>query len=325
MNRFSGRILAYGLSLFVALTINFALPRLAPGDPAYFLLGRAVSELTDAERAKLLSEVGLDRPILEQYGRYLAGIVTGDWGISLRFGKPVTAILAERVPWTLLLGGSALIVSVLLGMTLGVFAAWKRGQKEDIGILSFVMLLDSMPAFWVAMMLIGVFSVTLGLLPAFGAVPIGAAGGMSQVIEVVRRLILPVATLTVTHVGSVFLITRYSMVTALREDYIVMAEAKGVGERGVVFRHALRNALLPIYTSITVMLGTLLGGNVVVETVFAYPGVGRLIYESILARDYAVMQGAFLLIVFLVLAANLMADLAYPLIDPRVRRQGVKE
>jgi peptide/nickel transport system permease protein len=184
------------------------------------------------------------------------------------------------------------------------------------------MFLDSMPPFWVAMLLISLFSVTLGFLPAFGAVPIGATGDAAYVVGVAKRLVLPVATLALAQIGSVFLISRYSMLTALGEDYMVTAEAKGVGEVGLVFRHALRNAILPIYTNATLSLGVLLSGAVVVETVFSYPGLGQLIFESVLARDFNLLQGAFLLVSVGVVAANLLADLTYPLIDPRVRRLG---
>ena len=309
----------------MALTLNFALPRLAPGDPAYYLLGQAVSDLTPEERLQVLSEFGLDRPVLEQYWRYLAGVARGDLGVSLRFGKSVSSVLVERVPWTVLLVGIATALSVLLGVGAGTVAAWKRGRKQDVGILSVVMILDSMPPFWVAMLLIAVFAVALGLLPSFGAVPLGTTGGLAFGTGVAKRLVLPVTTLSLAHVGSVFLITRSSMLTALGEDYVVMAEAKGVSERGVVFRHALRNALLPVYTNVTLSLGALLGGAVVVETVFSYPGLGQLIFESVLARDYNLVQGAFLLVVVGVVAANLLADLTYPLIDPRVRRPGARE
>jgi peptide/nickel transport system permease protein len=316
------RVLQYGLVLFAVLSINFALPRLAPGDPAYFLVGEALQDMTPEEIQQVLSEFGLNRPVLEQYWSYLWGIVRGEWGTSLRFGKPTTEVLLERVPWTLLLSGSALGLSSLFGVMTGVVAAWKRGRRQDVGILSLVMFLDSMPPFWVAMLLISLFSVTLGFLPAFGAVPIGATGDAAYVVGVAKRLVLPVATLALAQIGSVFLISRYSMLTALGEDYMVTAEAKGVGEVGLVFRHALRNAILPIYTNATLSLGVLLSGAVVVETVFSYPGLGQLIFESVLARDFNLLQGAFLLVSVGVVAANLLADLTYPLIDPRVRRLG---
>lgn len=320
----SRRAAWYGGVLFAAITLNFALPRLAPGDPAYFLVGRTVSELTVEQRQALLAEVGLDRPLFEQYRRYLAGIFTGDWGVSLRYGTSVTSVLADRLPWTLLLGGSAMVLSVALGIGLGVFAAWKRGRKEDFGSLFLAMVFDSMPAFVVAMILIGVFSVTLGWLPAFGAGHPDATHGLAFVWETFRHLILPVVTLTITHIGGLFLITRFSMMNAMNEDYVVMAAAKGVGDGVIAFRHALPNALLPIYTNIAVSIGTFMGGNVVVETVFSYPGLGRLIYDSIFARDYNVLQGAFLLVVVLVVGVNFLADMTYPLFDPRVRRPGAR-
>jgi peptide/nickel transport system permease protein len=177
-----------------------------------------------------------------------------------------------------------------------------------------------MPAFWTGMILISVFAVRLGWLPSFGAMPLASSGGpLPLALEIGRRMILPVATITLGTVGAVFLITRAAMLTTLGEDYVLMAQAKGLSDRRVVFGHALRNALLPVYTSLTLSLGVLASGVVVVETVFSYPGLGRVIYEGVLARDYPLLQGAFLLVTVGVVGANLLADLTYPLLDPRVR------
>jgi peptide/nickel transport system permease protein len=232
-------------------------------------------------------------------------------------------VLLDRLPWTLLLIVPALILKAAIGTVLGAAAAWRRGSGRDLGLLSTMLALDSMPAFWTGMLLISVFAVQLGWLPSFGAMPLGATGdGLTLALEVGRRLILPVTTITLATVGAVFLLARASMLTTLGEDYVMMAQAKGLSERQVVLRHALRNALLPIYTSLTLSLGVLASGAVVVETVFSYPGLGRVVYEGVLARDYPLLQGAFLLVTVGVVGANLLADLTYPLLDPRVRRPG---
>jgi peptide/nickel transport system permease protein len=315
----------YALVLWVALTLNFTLPRLAPGDPLRYLLGDEANALSPAQRSRVLTELGLDRPLPEQYAYYIADLFRGDLGTSVRFGRPVGEVLADRLPWTVLLVLPALILSTVVGTALGALAAWKRGQTPDVGLLVGMLVLDSLPGFWIGMLLIAVFAVQLGWLPAFGAVPLtGADGPLAFGAEVARRLVLPVATITLATVGGVFLLARAAMLTTLGEDYVLMAEAKGLHERKVVLRHALRNALQPVYTNVALRLGALASGAVVVETVFSYPGLGRLIYESVLARDYPLLQGAFLLVSVGVIAANLLADLTYPLLDPRVRRPGAE-
>jgi peptide/nickel transport system permease protein len=319
------RVGQYILVLWVALTLNFFLPRIAPGDPVRYLVGNQ-AEITPEQRAQILSQYGLDRPLIEQYGLYWSGILQGDLGHSVRFGGPVAEILMERLPWTLLLVGSATVLSALIGILAGTVAAWKRGSVRDTGLMVTVLSLEAMPGFWIGMILISIFAVSLGWFPSFGAVSVaGSGGGLGFVLEVIHHMVLPVLTITLATTGSLFLLSRASLLTTLGEDYTLMAEAKGVSERGVIFRHALRNALLPVYTNLTLSLGTLVSGAVVVETVFAYPGLGRLIYEGVLARDYPLLQGAFLLVTVGVILANLLADLTYPLLDPRVRRSGTSE
>lgn len=320
-----GRAGQYIMVLWVALTLNFFLPRIAPGDPVRYLVGNQ-AEITPEQRAQILSQYGLDRPLIEQYGLYWLNIMRGDLGHSVRFGQPVAEILLERLPWTLLLVGSATVLSALIGILAGTVAAWKRGSARDTGLMVTVLSLEAMPGFWIGMILISIFAVSLGWFPSFGAVPVaGTGGGLDFALEVVHHMVLPVLTITLATTGSLFLLARASLLTTLGEDYTLMAEAKGVSEWGVVFRHALRNALLPVYTNLTLSLGTLVSGAVVVETVFAYPGLGRLIYEGVLARDYPLLQGAFLLVTVGVILANLLADLTYPLLDPRVRRPGASE
>ncbi|TAK27731.1 MAG: ABC transporter permease [Chloroflexota bacterium] len=310
--------------LWVALTLNFALPRLAPGDPLHYLLGQEANTLTGEQRRQVERELGLDGSVPQQYARYLLDLLRWDLGRSIRFGQPVTAVLADRLPWTILLVAPAILGSALVGTTLGAYAAWKRGSRRDLGLLGGMIVVDSMPGFWIAMLLIAVFVVQLGWLPSFGAVPLAStAGPFAFGVELLRRLILPVTTIGLATVGNTFLITRSAMLTTLDEDYILMAEAKGLPERTVMFRHALRNVLLPVYTNVVLSLGVLAGGAVVVETVFSYPGLGRVIYESVLARDYPLLQGAFLLVTVGVLTTNLLADLSYPWLDPRIRRAGL--
>jgi len=311
----------YGAVLFAAIVLNFALPRLAPGNAIDYLLPpEQAGALTPEQRTEILHRFGLDRPVLVQFGRYLAGIARGDLLVSVRFGRPVTSLLWERVGWTLLLVGGALALSTVLGAALGFRSAWRRGTSADTGTLGGVMFLDALPPFFVGTLLLLVFSVNLGWFPSYGAVSGQSATGLAVVGEVLQRAALPVITLTIAGLGPMYLVARSALVSELQEDYVLLAEAKGLPDRQVR-RHAARNALLPVSTVALVGLGSLVGGAAVVETVYSYPGLGRLIYESVLARDYPVLQGAFLLLIVTVVVANILNDLAYPLLDPRVRRR----
>lgn len=312
--------LQYALVLFAAVCLNFALPRLAPGDAVDYLFPpEQTGAITPEQRTQVLAEFGLDQPLPTQFAHYLMGIARGDLLVSVRYGRPVVDLLVERIGWTALLVGSALVLASLVGTLLGFRSAWKRGSADDAGVLSGVMFLDALPSFFVGLILLLVFSVQLGWLPTFGAQPSSTETGVALVLEVGKRLVLPLVTLTLTSIGPVYLVARSALLSELREDYVAMAEAKGLTERQVR-RHAQRNALLPVSTVVLIGLGTLAGGAVVVETVFSYPGLGRLIYESVLARDYPVLQGAFLLLAVGVIAANFLSDLLYPFLDPRVRR-----
>lgn len=324
--RVVGRIAQYALVFLITLSLNFAIPRLAPGSPIDYLVpSEQVSTVTPEQRERILAQFGLERPLAEQYWSYLAGIAQGDLGVSTQQGRPVVDMLLERLPWTLVLVGGAIALSLIVGAGAGFLAAARRGGRMEVGGLAFFMFLDSMPPFWIGMLLLVLFSGYLNLLPVFGALPLtNAAGGFGLTLDVAERLVLPLLTLTLVRAGWLFLVARSSLAGELSEDYILMAEAKGLPRRRVVLRHGVRNALLPLVTAVAVEAGTLVGGATVVETVFSYPGLGRLIYESVLSRDYTVLQGAFLLLAVGVIAANLLADLLYPLIDPRVRTEGAR-
>ena len=324
--RVAGRIAQYALVVLITLLLNFAIPRLAPGSPIDYLVpSEQVSTVTPEQRERILAQFGLERPLAEQYWSYLAGIAQGDLGVSTQQGRPVVDMLLERLPWTLVLVGGAIALSLIVGAGAGFLAAARRGGRMEVGGLAFFMFLDSMPPFWIGMLLLVLFSGYLNLLPVFGALPLtNAAGGFGLTLDVAERLVLPLLTLTLVRAGWLFLVARSSLAGELSEDYILMAEAKGLPRRRVVLRHGVRNALLPLVTAVAVEAGTLVGGATVVETVFSYPGLGRLIYESVLSRDYTVLQGAFLLLAVGVIAANLLADLLYPLIDPRVRTEGAR-
>lgn len=311
----ASRLAEYGLVLAAALVINFMLPRALPGGPLQTFGGEDVGRLSAADQAKILAQYGLDRPLPEQFVDYLGKTARLEFGDSFSGGQPVLAELARALPWTLLLVGTSIIVMALLGMVLGVFGALRRSRGKGAGLLSGVLVFDSMPAFWLGMLFITIFGVHLGVLPTFGA----ADPGSVTLSGVLSHLLLPVATLVLTGLGQFFLLTRSSMLTVLSSQPVQHARARGVPYGRLVRRHALRPALLPFHTILLTELGFLMSGALVVETVFAYPGVGRLVFTAIQGRDYPMMQGAFLVLTVSILVMNAIADLTYPLIDPRVR------
>lgn len=321
MARFlAGKGVQYALVLLFAVTLNFLLPRMMPGSPLVFLVGEDVGFMSAEQRTQLLQAFGLDQPLWRQYVIYLGNLATGNLGYSFQQGRAITTIIADRLPWTLLLVGAGLLAGTLVGVAWGTLAAWRRRSALDVGSVGVAMFFDSVPSFWLGMVFIAVFAAGLRWFPIFGAVTAGAGlSGWPLLVDMARHLALPLATLTLITIPGMFLIMRYSMLTVLGEQYIATARSKGLGERGVMFGHAMRNALLPVATVFMLNLGFIVSGATVIETVFSYPGVGRLLFEAVLARDYPVMQATFFIITVSVLAANIVADLLYPLIDPRVR------
>ncbi|WP_006242231.1 ABC transporter permease [Mycolicibacterium tusciae] len=317
----SGRLLArvgqYALVLWAAATLNFALPHLSRGDPVVYLYGEG-GDLAPELLERLRAGYGLDRPVLEQYGAFWAGLARGDLGTSVEFNRPVVDVLLDYLPWTVALAAVSILLAFVIGTLLGAWAAWRRGTRRDAGSVIGVLLLDAMPGFWIGMILVAVFAVQLGIFPSYGAAAIGGEG-LGWLADVAARMVLPVATMVLATLGGFFLLARAAMTTVLDEPFVRLARAKGLSERRIVLTHTLRNALLPVYTNVTLAVGTLLSGAVVVETVFAYPGIGRLMFNAVMARDYPLLQGGFLVITLGIVAANLLADLTYPLLDPRVR------
>ena len=315
-----GRVAQYLLVLVVAITLNFFLPRLMPGNPLALLAGVDVGLMTPQERADVLTRAGLDRPLLTQYLDYWGDLLRGDLGYSYRAKRPISEMLLNALPWTLLLTGAALLVSSVIGIILGAISGWRRAGMLDIGLLWSMIALNSLPSFWLGMLLISLVSVQWGWLPSYGAVtPASGYQGWERIVDIAEHAIMPVLTLAVVSLPNVYITMRYSMLGVLGEEFIRTARAKGLRDSSVLFRHVLRNALAPVVTILALRLGYAFGGTVVIETVFSYPGLGRLIYESVGGRDYPVMQAAFLLFTVAVLVSNLLADLLYPLLDPRTK------
>ncbi|MDW5326455.1 ABC transporter permease [Plantactinospora sp. KLBMP9567] len=309
------RLLRGVLTMWFAVTVTFFLLRLLPGDPA---LAVADPTMTDELRAELLRDYGLDRPLAVQYWEYLTQLLHGNLGVSFRQNQPVLDILLERLPWTLLLAGSALVVTVALGIPLGVLAATRaKGTLDRLiqvgGITGQSLFIPSIGVF-----LLYVFGVVFGILPIGGAMD-DDVYGLAAYGSIALHLVLPCLSLVLVQLGSYVLTLRSTLIDALGEDYCTLARAKGLPNRKVVWRHALRNALLPTTTLVGLQLGFLVGGAVLTESIYAYPGVGRAIFEAVGQLDFPVLQGAFLMLAFAVIAANLLTDLAYGLLDPRVR------
>lgn len=287
---------------FVALTV-FLMVRLLPGDPARVIAGMLASQ---QEVERLRSRLGLDKPILEQGVIFVSDLAKGDLGVSARTSNPVTKEIGARFPATLLLAVVSTVLAVLIGIPLGTFAAVRAGRLPDLAVSTLVLFGISMPVYWLGLMLIILFAIKLHWLPAAGA-----DGPLS--------IILPSLTLAFFSMAFIARITRSSMLEVLHQDYVRTARAKGVRQTAVVWRHALRNALAPVVTVIGLQFGELLGGAILTETVFAWPGVGRLLVDSIFSRDYPVVQGLVIVFALLFALVNLGVDLMYGVIDPRVK------
>lgn len=312
---------SYAVLLFLLVSLNFMLPRALPGEPIA-ALGDPRSELyvgDDARRAAVERYYGLDRPMAEQYGRYLAGLARGDLGTSIRFNAPVTEVIAGRLPWTLLLLGTALVVATAVGMIGGVHSAWRRGRRADRRLLTLFLAIDNIPVFFLASVAAYVLAVNLGWFPLSGArTPFSESWGpLRQAADVAHHLVLPVAALALQLMGFQYLVMRASMVTELGSDHLLLGRAKGLRERVLKYRYAARNALLPSVTVFALQLGFAVTAAIFVETVFAYPGLGSLMVESVGERDYPTMQGCFLVLTVLVVGANFLAEVAYRRLDPR--------
>lgn len=297
--------------LVVVATVVFALIRAVPGDPAQLLIG-------DYDRpeaiAELRAELGLDRPLPFQYALWWKNLLSGDLGRSLATSEPVLPLMMSRFAVTAQIVLAATLIAALCALPAGLISAWRQGSQLDAGIVTGTVLLMSVPSFWVGIVLLLTFGVKLGWAPVVGYVPISAdfTAGLSY-------LVLPIAALVLTEMALIARVMRASTIDVLGLDYVAHARAKGLSESTVLGRHVFPNAFGPALTMIGLILGQLLGGAAVIETVFTLPGLGRLLVESIYSRDYPVVQGCLLLVAAIYVLVNLAVDLLYPVFDPRVR------
>jgi peptide/nickel transport system permease protein len=313
----------YLLAFWVSVTLNFLLPRIMPGDPISRMMSQSQGRMTPEQVGQMQALFGLDdRPIWQQYLGYWQSIFTGEMGVSIsRFPTPVSEVIASQIGWTILLGSAALLIAALVGNLLGILAAWRRGGFLDSALPPILVFIGSFPYFWLAMGALYLFGLVLGWFPlrhAFSAATVPAFSP-AFISDVAMHLVLPATTIILVSIGGWMLAMRNTMITTTAEDYIVMAEAKGLKPNRIMLRYAARNATLPAVTNFGMAIGFVVGGALLTEVVFAYPGLGYQLLSAVTSLDYPLMQGIFLTITAAVLVANFIVDIVYVRLDPRVR------
>ena len=320
----ASRSLEYLFTVWVIVTLNFFLPRAMPGDPFLHLSGQSGEEtavFTQAQRKRYMETYGLDRPALSQYGSYLSRLLTGNLGGSLYYNEPVLDILLERLPWTVFLVAGSVLLSTFAGVILGGISAWFRGGWIDGALYFMLIFISEIPAFLLGLLMLFVFAAGMGWFPLSGAVTHYAdfQGIWEKASDICRHAALPILSLAVVRTSGLYLLARSSMINTITREYVRTATAKGLSRRRILIRHVMRNAMLPIVTRVFLTLGSLVGGAILVENVFDYPGLGRLMREAVIMQDYPLIQGIFLLVTVCVLTANFAADFLYAALDPRLK------
>lgn len=312
----------YLIAFWASLTINFLLPRLMPGDPVGRMLGQ-MQNLTDDQVAQFRHLFGLDdRPVWQQYIQYIGDVFSGNLGLSIsQFPTPVVQVIGAQLGYTILLGGTALVISFLLGNLLGIWAAWRRGGVLDTIFPPLLVFTGSFPYFFIAMIALYLFAVSLKWFPIGQAFTLGTVPSFSGefIGDLLFHLVLPAGTIVAVSIGGWMLGMRNTMIGTAAEDYITMARAKGLTEGRIMYRYAARNAMLPSVTAFGMSIGFVVGGALLTEVVFAYPGIGYQLLRAVQALDYPLMQGIFLTLTGAVLVANFLIDIFYVRLDPRVR------
>ena len=318
------RALFYLITAWAAITINFMLPRFLPGDPVQAMIARFQGRLSTDAIASLYVLFGLDTKtsMFDQYITYWGNLFKGDLGLSFTyFPTPVSEVIAQSIPWTLALMGVTTIISFVLGTMIGVYAGWKRGSWID-ALLPITTFFSAIPYFWLGLIAISVFAVGWGAFPAAGGYEPGLVPSFDWefISSALYYSVLPALTVLISSIAGWILGMRNMMVTVSSEDYVTVAHAKGLPERRVMLGYAARNAVLPSISGFALSLGFIVGGTLLVEMVFSYPGIGYVLFTGVNAKDYPLMQGIFLIITMAVLVANLLADVVYLMLDPRTRK-----
>lgn len=312
------RRLGYALvTLYIIMTLNFAIFRLMPGDPVSLVLS---PEFTPEMRQLLREMYGLDQPLMTQYLLYLKNVISFDFGRSFVTRQPVLGELLARLPNTLMLLGTAFVFNVIVGVVLGIKMATRQGSRVETGVTGVSLFFNAMPAFFIGLLLLLIFGYYWPIFPIRGTMSVPPPTGLwSIIVDRIYHLILPVVAVSLSGYGSWYLYTRNNVVGALEQDYVLTARAKGLTPREVLYRHAFRSVLPPIVTLVFLSLPGLITGAVITETIFSLYGVGRYLVDATLQQDYPVVQGCFFVIALAVLACNFLADLVYGLVDPRIR------
>ena len=329
------RFWALVVTCWVALTVNFALPRLMPGNPVETMFARYQGKVSPTAISAMELDFGLNTKTgeLGQYFDYLGHTLTGNLGVSFSyFPARVGSLIGEALPWTLGLVGFATILAFLLGTTLGMVAAWRRGTAGwrraslvDSGIVPFGLMLGALPSYWIALILLYFIAFKFGWFPIGGGLDPGAGiASWSGVASLIHHAALPAITLTLISMGLWILLMRNNMLTVLGDDYVKFARAKGLRDRTVAYHYAARNAILPVFSQLALALGIVVGGQVFIEIVFSYPGIGYMLLQAVENEDYPLMQGIFLILTVTLLVASFLADVLYVFLDPRIRMESAK-
>ena len=316
------KISEFIITLLVIITVNFFLPRIMPGDPFLFLSAEQGQDVmyTEEQRQQYLEYYGLNQPMGKQYISYLKKLIQGNMGYSLYYNQPVVNLIGHRLIWTFFLVIAAVLISTCLGMLLGSLSAWFREKWIDKFLFFNLIIFSEIPSFLLGLILLFIFAADLNLFPLSGAMTHFKEfnSWWVQLFDILHHAALPIIALSVARLGSFYLLGRNSVTSVLQKDYIKTARAKGLSKIRIIFNYVIRNALLPVITRMFLSLGSLVGGAILVENVFDYPGLGQLMRQSVMVRDYPLIQGIFLVVSILVLTANQLADLVYKKIDPRV-------
>lgn len=304
------------VTIFITVTLTFLIVRLMPSNPIYMMIGTRMSE---TQIQALTEKFGLDKPLWEQYALYLKNLLHGDLGTSFAQKRPVMSIIGERLPWTLLLMGLAQVLTMLIGIPLGIYSGYRRGSWLDNIVNAISVFGISVFVPWLGFTLLYFFGYRLAILPVGGAISPGISGAWTVFLDVGRHMILPLITLMILHLANYVLYTRGSIIDVMGEDYIRTARSKGMEEKRVLWHHAAKNAMIPTITSAGLSLGSIVGGAVLTETVFSFPGVGRMIYQAVGQQDYPVLQGAFIILAISVVAMNILTDILCAALDPRIK------
>jgi peptide/nickel transport system permease protein len=313
------RIIQMLITLFLLVTIVFLMFRLLPGDPLAMYIN---TDMPVEVQKALMHRFGLDKPLHEQYLLYLKNLLAGDFGQSFHYGQAVISLVAERFWNTIILMGIGIGLAYVMGCILGALAAWKRGSKFEVISIIFTLSIRSAPLFWIGIILIMIFGMWLNLLPLGGIREVGvritSTFGKFFSLDFLLHMILPATTLAFYYMGTPFLIMRSAMLEVMNEEFIEIVKAKGLKTWQVIFKHAMRNSLLPVITMLTVMISFIMGGQVMLETIFRWPGIGMEIVSAVNTRDYPMAQALFIMMGIIILIVNFVVDLLYHYLDPRV-------